>query len=134
MREVVKIPVIMPQIIRYMNDALMSHGESVRASTMVPNPRPSRFLKVLHLSSNRLSVAHAETNVLFECWAEDDIKADELGSTAYALAVAAALESGAYVPEGASGTVAAPYPLADPDTRLPRSVFTIRFIVPMERI
>lgn len=134
MRETLAIPVVLPEFIARVNASFEIRGETARASSRVPKTRPAKFVRAMQLSANRLSVAHAEVFILCECWAPTETAAGNLGALAYAIASTIDLPSGAYCPEGASGTVSAPYASDDPDTGLPRTVFTVRLIVPVTAI
>lgn len=133
-REVLAVKPILGEFMAHLGAALAARAETARVTWQVPTPRPTRFVKVQHTSTNRLSVAHAETFITCECWELTGAGADNLGSLVYAIASSAELPSGAYCPQGSRGTLAAPYALDDPDTGLPRSLFTVRFIVPVEAI
>lgn len=133
-RQVLTIPPIVGGLVSFLNGSLADRSESARAVWAAPNPRPNEFVKVMQLSANRLSIAHAEVFITCECWALTGARADALGALVYAIASSAELASGAYCPAGPRGTLAAPYASDDPDSKLPRSIFTVRFIVPVETI
>lgn len=133
-RELITLPSVTAAFLGYMRDSMAAQGESIPVDTQVPNPRPPRFLRCLNSGGARLSTGHGETLMLVECWGRSESDADRLATVAYAVAQAAELSSGAYVPEGERGTIATPYPLPDLDTGAPRTLFTVRLIIPAETL
>lgn len=117
-----------PSIVTTLRDAL-APALSVSVSTKVPDPRPDSFVKIVQLSSGRLSMAHADYSVLFECWAKTQAEADALAEITMAHATSLNLDT-VYAPRDC--VLAGPYYSDDPDTGLPRTIFTVRFIAPMK--
>ena len=134
-RELITLPSITAAFLAYMRDGMAARGKPLHVGTQVPNPRPAQFIRCLNSGGARLSTGHGETLMLVECWAATEVEADRIASIAYALAQAAELTAPhAYCPEGERGTIAAPYPLPDLDTGTPRTLFTVRLVVPAETL
>ncbi len=111
------------EVVAYLNAALAARGDTARATTRVPDDRPSRFVRVALTGSTRRSVAHIDAQVTIECWDTDSVGASELTSLAYALMCA--MDTGeAHVPQGSDGWVGGPAYLEDPTARVPRYVMT----------
>lgn len=129
-RELVQIPVVLPAFIAHMRTQMAAHGEPVTVASKVPTKKPAKFLRVMQLATQRLSVGHASVTIVVECWATTDEDADNLAALAYPIACNAEItDPYAYCPGGSRGTVNGPYQSVDPDSGRPRTVFTISLTV-----
>lgn len=85
-----------------------------QASTKVPNPRPTKLVRVSRIGGSKRNVGLDAPIVLFECWAQDEVTAQNLGARVRAFV--GAMDEYGYE---AAGLVNNP----DPETALPRYQF-----------
>lgn len=103
-------------------------------STVVPDPRPKRFMRLRIVGGNNLRINTDSTMVTFHCWEADSIKASQLARQARAYVHALAGESindtWIYRVRDVGGPVSNP----DPLTKEPRYQFTVSLDVKGEAI
>lgn len=135
MSEMLAVPNIFPEYRRFLLDRLADFDIQLSVVSQVPKARPASFIRVIPLATARANIALAEVTMTHECWAATQQDADDLAGVVYAVATAADLpESHAWCPRGSRGTVAGPYPSADPDSGSPRTVFSTLLAVPVAAI
>lgn len=107
----------------YLRDALAARGETAPVGTRVPNPRPSRFIRLERVGGTRLDVITDRPRIDVQCWAEDEEAAADLAKLARALLFAMPGWRGATAYDVAE--VAGPNTLPDPESGQPRVVFAV---------
>ena len=132
MGEVIAIPPVLAEVIAVLRTELTGRGILAPVSMRVPNPRPEEFVRVIQTASRRESITHAIVTFTVEAWARSQAQADVLGSVAYALATSLKLPESHAVP--LRDQLPGPYQLDDPETGLPRCVFSFQMIVPTNKI
>lgn len=110
-------------VVAYLNPLLIAATLTARASTRVPNPRPSTFVRVTRTGGSRRSVAHEDAQITVECWALTSTDAATLTRRVQSWLTAMDTPT-AHVPQGSSGWVGGPSYLEDPTARGPRYVMT----------
>jgi hypothetical protein len=80
MNEVILFPDVEGLVINYLNSVLAD----TEVSTLVPDPRPTRFVRVSRVGGNKVRLNAESAMVTFQCWEEDTIKAAELAQLARA--------------------------------------------------
>lgn len=108
----------------YLDACAVAASDPARAYGGVPNPRPTRFWRLLRAGATTLSVAHRDVRIVVECWESDEARAETFGDWTHGLLSALNL-SGGHVPQGAGGWLGGPYSQPDPDSGTPRSVMTV---------
>lgn len=83
------LPVIFPNIevecVAFLTAAFAARSETVTVSTRVPNPRPSKLVRVTRTGGGRINVGMDAPQVLFECWGPTDYESSELARITRAL-------------------------------------------------
>lgn len=111
-------------VVAYLNRTLAAAGDSARATTRIPSPRPARFVRAVLTGHARRTLAHADAQVTLECWdAAGSVQAFELAGLVYDL-MGDLDEAGCHVPQAPDGWVGGPVYLEDPTTAAPRYVMT----------
>ena len=64
-------------VIGYLNAQLAGRGDAARVSNMVPNPRPTRLVKVTRTGGGRRSVAQEDAQITVQCWDADSPEASD---------------------------------------------------------
>lgn len=111
-------------VVKFLNAELAAATLTARASTRVPNPRPASFVTVNRVGGSLRSVAHEDSMVTVECWANSSVDASTLARRVAASLVALD-EDGCHVPQGSAGWVGRPAYLEDPVAQVPRYVMTV---------
>ena len=111
-------------VIGYLNAQLAGRGDAARVSNMVPNPRPTRLVKVTRTGGGRRSLAQEDAQITVQCWDADSPEASDLARIVRGLLWAMSINANgvvAHVPTEVGGPAFFP----DPDTNLPRYQFTV---------
>ena len=103
----------------YLLDVLPSRGLDVPVQTVVPDPRPDRFVRLVDSGSERRTIVHRDSRVTVEVWNA----LGEAAAVADAEVVYDALDAWELVPDF-DGWPSGPYAQPDPDTGTPRVVMT----------
>ncbi|AHH22105.1 hypothetical protein NONO_c73490 [Nocardia nova SH22a] len=114
--------------------AYQTRGETAKVGTKVPNPMPSRAVRVSLVDSARITLQHHRASILVECWADSESAASDLARTTYALLFAAEGEmfGGKWVAEVAETGGVVNFP--DLDAGVPRYQFTVDLLIAGELI
>lgn len=107
--------------VAFLKAQFAARGESAKVATKVPSPRPPKFVKVRQMGAVRANVVQVAPMVLFECWADDDVVAEDLGILAESLITALPDLSPACTRVTDVGGL---YCDVDPDSNTPRWIFT----------
>lgn len=95
----------------------------VKVATRVPATRPAKLVRVVRTGGTLRSVAHEDSQVTVECWADNGVDAASLARQTVALLEAMSTAT-AHVPQGPPGWVGRPAYLEDPIAGVPRYVMT----------
>lgn len=121
MSEILPTPSGVAVTVAYLKAQFASRGETAKVASKIPSPRPAKFVKVRLMGGTRSDVVRYAPMLVFECWANDDITAENLGILTEALvnsmpdllpACTSVIEVGGLVDQ------------PDPDSQSPRYVFT----------
>lgn len=100
-------------------------GSGVVPHTKVPTARPATFVKVIRTGGHKVDIAYHEGQITFECWAATETAAEAIAKLAYGhmFALAGDSVSGVFVRRvvEVGGIVNS----EDPETKLPRYIFTV---------
>ncbi|NQE86040.1 hypothetical protein [Nocardia terpenica] len=124
MPELVEFPAVETVVVAYLGARLAARGDPARIATAVPDPRPSRLVRVTAAGGGNDRLVLAARMVIVECWDTREPAAVELAELAHAILLAAARDP-AEPRFRAVTTVGAPVNHEDPDTRCPRYQFTV---------
>ena len=108
----------------YLNTKAADAADPVRAYGGVPNPRPSRFVRLMLAGTTDLSVAHRDARVVVECWEATEQDAERLADLVHEWLCGMWTEDG-HVPQGPDGWLGGPYSQPDPDSETPRYTQTV---------
>ncbi len=98
-----------------------AHGETALVRSKIPRSRPPKFTRVRLMGGTRFDVVRYAPMLTFECWAPDDIAAENLGILTEALVNAwPDIDSACNKVVEVGGLIYQP----DPDTNTDRYVFT----------
>jgi hypothetical protein len=128
MTELVVFPDLVKAVIPYLSAQLTALGEPAPVSSRVPNPRPTRLVKVQQTGGSRANILVARPSLLVECWDGDDAKAFRLASVCAAILEAATrgdqpIAAGVWI-GGTPEDFSVPVLFPDPLTNSPRFQFT----------
>lgn len=70
MPEVIVFPDVEAIVISYLNAEFVSRSETARASTKVPNPRPTKFVRVLRTGGPSEHLVIDRAQLTLEAWAD----------------------------------------------------------------
>lgn len=125
MNQVVIFPDAAAIVIAYLDDALSDRAETAPVVKDVPNPRPSKFVRVMRTGGPRMNIAADRPQITIEAWHDDAEEAQDLAQLARGLihAMQGTTVGGVacYRIEEAGG----PVDLPDPDSAQPRVTFTV---------
>jgi hypothetical protein len=126
--EILRAPSGVAVTVAYLKAQYVIHGETATVGSKIRDPRPAKFTKVRLMGGNRSYISRYASMITFECWAGDDIIAEELGTLTEALidAMPDLHEACTRVVE-VGGLVNQP----DPDSGSPRYVFTKQIYLPV---
>ena len=126
---VVAFPDVETLGVAYLTAGLAAHGEPVKVSTKVPNPRPAKLVRVTRTGGVADYPGQDHPRVTVECWAADGPAAFALARLARALmwALPADETHGRDVRKVSEVGGPAFYP--DPATTSPRYQFTVELHV-----
>jgi hypothetical protein len=123
--EVLVAPDPLAVAVAYLNGELAGRGEPARASGAIPNPRPASFIKVsVTGGAGRASLVYVSPFVTFDCWAPTSPAASDLASLVAALILAMPDRYVGPAVVYSATELAFPAEQPDPDTRLPRYVWS----------
>lgn len=108
----------------YLESKATSASDPMVISGEVPNPRPSRLVRLVQAGSTLLSPAHRDVRVVVECWEVSIYEADRLADLVQSWLCGMHTVNGT-VPQGPDGWLGGPYSQSDPDSGCPRSVMTV---------
>jgi hypothetical protein len=111
----------------YLRVALAGAGLAVPVVSRVPNPRPSRFVRVQRTGGPEVFARVVDgAQVTVDCWAADDGAAMDLAQIARRLLhdMSGTVQSGVSVHRVVE--VGGPQNLPDPDSESPRVTFTVQ--------
>lgn len=108
----------------HINAAAVAAADPVRAYGGVPNPRPTRFVRLMQAGATIRSVAHRDVRVVVECWEASEAAAERLADLVQGWLVEMNTSAG-HVPQGRDGWLGGPYSQPDPDSGTPRYVMTV---------
>ncbi|WP_040815051.1 hypothetical protein [Nocardia concava] len=72
-------------VVAALNASFAGRGETAKVATRVPNPMPSRMVRVSLVATHRQTPGHFYGSILVECWAATEVAASALARTTYAL-------------------------------------------------
>lgn len=115
MSELIIFPDVEGLLVAYLNAALAERDAGASASTRVPNPRPSRFVRCQRVGGPVSSLFVVDTPlVVVEAWGRDDVDAQQLLSLTRALLhVLPDVDARVYRVDELSGPGNLPDPLSD---------------------
>lgn len=116
--EAITFPDVEAALVTHLTTALAADTATV--STMVPTPRPARFIRVTRTGGFRASVGHELAQVTLDCW-------DATGSPA-AANLARLVRGHVSTFHGFVREFAAPSFTADPQTGTPRYRMTVQIM------
>lgn len=122
--EVVLFPDVEATLVAYLNQSLAARGESARASTHVPNPRPAQLVRVTRIGGPRRNAVQDDAMVTVQCWAASEVEAADLGRISRGIVHSMDVwdgEIGVFY----AGEVGGLAYLPDPDSGTPRYQFTV---------
>ncbi|WP_052060116.1 hypothetical protein [Rhodococcoides fascians] len=134
MTELVVAPDAEAAIVSHLNAQLAARNDAATASTVIQDPRPTRFVRTQRVGGPRRNLITDSPVLLFECWDLDTVAASELGRLVEAIVLAT---DGTWIGTkpvwvddvgDSSGVVHFP----DPDTGLPRYQFTLQLFTVCE--
>jgi hypothetical protein len=104
---------------------LKAHISNVIIATKVPDPRPTKLIKVTRVGGSKLRLNADSPVLVFECWGSTTIEASELArlARAYIDAMAGEKVNGVWVFKVRE--VGGPAYFPDPDSSLPRYQFSV---------
>lgn len=104
---------------------LKSKIAGVSISTKIPDPRPTKLIKVTRVGGTKLRLNADSPMLVFECWGSTSIEASELcrQARAYVNAMAGETINGVWVFKVRE--VGGPAFFPDPSTTLPRYQFSV---------
>lgn len=105
----------------HVRSTLLALGDPV--VTKVPNPRPSRFIRVSAAGGGRANLVQSRPFVIVECWAADTVAASDLASDAWGR-----IET-AYGPDV---PMTMPTDFPDPESGQARYQFTAQPVIDLE--
>lgn len=108
----------------YLDSKALEVGDPVRAFGGVPDPRPTRFIRLQQSGSRHWSPAHRDVQVVVECHDTSEYEAERLSDLVAGWLAAMDTPNG-YVPESGDGWLGGPYTQPDPDSGTPRYVQTV---------
>lgn len=95
----------------------------VPVSTLVPNPRPARFVRISRAGGSRQNIAQESALILVEAWADETVAAFDLAADAWAEISA---------DFGDDAALSSPVFFPDPDTTQYRYQFTATLFISLE--
>ncbi len=108
----------------YLDQHALASSDLVRAHGGVPNPRPTRFVRLQLAGTTVTSLAHRDCRVVVECWEASEHDAERLADKVFGWLCDMDTQDG-HVPQGRDGWLGGPYSQPDPDTGTPRYVMTV---------
>lgn len=121
MVEILATPSGVGVTVAFLKAQYAAHGETAPVRSKIPNPRPPKFTRVRLMGGTRSAVVRYAPMLVFECWAPDDIAAENLGILTEALVNAwPDIDSACTNVVEVGGLIYQP----DPDTNTDRYVFT----------
>lgn len=114
--------------VAYLNEALTACGDTAKAATMIPNPRPDRLVKVTRTGGVRASVGHELAQVTIECWDVNGPAAADLARLVRGHISALHVVDDDIVAAFAR-EIGGPVFLPDPQTNLPRYRMTVQLVL-----
>lgn len=85
MVEILRAPSGVGFVVAFLKAQYTARGESAGVGSKIRDPRPPRFTKVRLMGGMRPDVARYAPMLTFECWAPDELAAEDLGSLTEAL-------------------------------------------------
>lgn len=128
MVEILRAPDGVAVAVAYLRAQFTARGETAVVGSKIRDPRPAKFVKVRLMGGHTTQISRYAPMIVFECWANDDITAQALGSLTEALMAAMPdlLDACTRVVE-VGGLVDQP----DPESGSPRYVFTKQIYLPV---
>lgn len=125
--EIITFPDVEAVVVDYLTGAFAMLGESAVVATMVPNPRPSRLVRVTRTGGVRATVGHELPQVTLECWDSDGPGVANLASvTRGCIEAMHVSENGATV--AFVREISGPTSFPDALTGLPRYRLTVQIV------
>ena len=126
MAEVVVARDVEAMVVSGLNAALTARSDTARVSTRIPNPRPSRLVRVRRRGGPLSSVVVDVPLLLIECWDEDEVDAGDLARLVNGLIVAL---PGSVDAIASAEILSGPSNDPDPDSTSPRYTSTAQLWV-----
>lgn len=127
--DVIVFPDVEQLVCDFLPDELAARSWDVTVGTRVPNPRPSKFVRVLAVGGVRRNLVQGNPTVVVEGWADKESDARNLCDLARALVVSMAqrddLPSTVYRVDELSGVANLP----DPDSAQSRYTVTLALLI-----
>lgn len=119
--EVIAFPDAEALVITYLKTKIAG----VYVSTKIPDPRPTKLIKVTRVGGSKLRLNADSPLLVFECWGSNSVEASDLcrQARAYVDAMAGDTVSGVWVFRVRE--VGGPAYFPDPDTNSPRYQFSV---------
>lgn len=83
--EITKVTSGVAFVVAFLKEQYSLHSETAAVGSKIRDPRPARFTKVRSMGGFRPNIAQYAPMINFECWAPDEIAAEQLGSLTEAL-------------------------------------------------
>lgn len=128
--DVIEFPDMASVIVAFLNAELAAAGETARAATKVPNPRPPKWVRVEVAGGSERNRKTADVLVIIQGSAANEPAAERLCSKARALVRSMPERdfiSGASVMACTGSSIPVPFP--DPDITTPRYQATVQLAV-----
>lgn len=118
--ETIAAPRIIADLVTGLPALLAAHGETAPIHTRIPNPRPSRFLRLLRTGGDRPNLVTFQAQITYECWDDSETAAEEFATVVQAvlLSMHGLTVGGAFVHRVQE--VGGPQDLPDPTSEQPR--------------
>lgn len=86
--ETIAFPPVIADLVAGLPALLASHEETAPIHTRIPNPRPSRFLRLLRTGGSRANLVTGQAQVTYECWDDSSAAAEMFARTTQAVLLA----------------------------------------------
>jgi hypothetical protein len=132
--ELVAAPDVEAALVAHIRSVLSTRNDSAHVGTTVPNPRPTRLVRVTRKGGPRRNIVTDSPLVVVEAWDVDTVASFDLGSLVEAIVLASSGSfigtKSVWVNDAASVGGLSFFP--DPDTALPRYQFTVQLFTNCE--
>lgn len=83
--EAVVFPDVEAELVAWLTGELAARGDTAVVATEVPNPRPTRGVRIVRIGGVEINLANDEPRIAFECYDDDVVAASSLARTVRAL-------------------------------------------------